>query len=151
RQKLRATVVAPIVCVGGAVRGVGYLRGKFRSGCLLPGQIVSTKPLLVASVSDLSNGGDQLEYTMVVIKKIPASYFKAAPRPPVVGDSCPVCALYGGSVGKPAWDRFDPDPVWLATDNADVVARAMEQVPEDGWAELDAALAKVEQPYRVGR
>lgn len=147
----------PFPWTGGAIGAfatvftVGAARAKFRSGALLPGVVVSADPVLVACLTDLSTGRSDQAFMMVAVQPVPKAWFATSGREPRVGDACPMCALYRGQMNKAAWDGFDPDPVWLATSRPDVVSAAIEQVPEQDWKELDAALARLPQPVSKGR
>lgn len=142
----KMTVMGPGIALLGTVGSVQRRRAKFRQGCLLPGLVVSADPVLVATVSDLSSGADE-KYTMAAVVRVPASHF---PAPPSVGDSCPVCALYSGDLRKPAWNGFDPTPIWTATDDPAQLGAALERFNDDDWAELDAAIRKVPTPLKPG-
>ncbi len=162
-----------IVCgIWGALNLLSPL-GKFsatrrccRNGSLCPAVVVSVNPPLIAVSTDLSKSAEESWPALKILRQP----LRAVSGPPLqIGDRLPAVSFYLsrsamatsasratglnlGASDKPYWYDFSPVAVPCITDDPAVIQKAMQRLTESGdlWAELQAGLAQVPQPYRVG-
>ena len=129
-------------------RGLRTMERRFLGGCALPGVVVSTEPLVVAAMANLSTGGGRV-YDTVKLTTMP-QLAKAPWHRFATGDRVPVIANFSGAMPTPKWSDFWPTPVVFGTDDPAVVARVEEAIGETEWAELNEALFQIPKPYQNG-
>lgn len=131
-----------------AIVALVKVREHFCFGNLLPGLIVSQDPPLVAVLTDLSKGYGQFNAVKIVEQPLKACGLKGAP----LETRIVAVALYTGATGeeKPHWSDFDPVLLNAATPDEAERHAALESFEADDWAELEAALEKVPQPFEPG-
>lgn len=141
--KSKRPATGGIVLAAVAASTIKANRTRFQQGMLLPGVIISEKPLLYATLADMSRTDDARAFDVLAVRSCPRWIFPAGAQPKV-GDRIPVCALYHSPpyiTGRPAhWDQLLPEPAHLATTDENVIADAAARIPAQEWLALDAAL-----------
>lgn len=127
---------------------LGRIERHFLYGCALPGVVVGTKPIVVASLTNLSTGGGAVYNTLKIVKM--PKLARVPGRKLTLGDRVPVVAKYSGRMPTPKWDDFYPSPVLFATDDPTALEKIEASIGEDDWQELTDALLQVPKPYRPG-
>lgn len=121
-----------------------WLRKKehFRSGDSNGGLIVAINPTLVAVATDLTQGFGSYP----VVKIIP---FKGKENAQI-GDRIPTVALYSRSPDDSIlhWIDFHPIPLTYATNDNQVIERALNSYSEDQWSILEKQLKEIKKPYQ---
>ncbi len=124
------------------------VREHFWNGCANPGVVVSVDPLLIAVLTDLTQGVGSYP----ALKLIAARIRHIEKGPPRIGDRVATVALYTATFDEkiPHWVDFDPYPAQYATGDSTRISALMETFTTEDWAELDEYLKQVPQPYKVG-
>jgi hypothetical protein len=122
------------------------VRPWFHRGDVCPAAIVSVKPLLVATWTDLTAG--EGEFPAVKVRREPASLWPAEAI--TVGRTVACIARYDGAPGAAHWTNFHPRPVQAATDDALEGKRLLSEIDKRRWAALQAAIRQLPKPIRPG-
>jgi hypothetical protein len=125
------------------------VRAHFMHGCVCPGVVVSTNPLLIAVATDLSCAPPA---SHPAIKVIEASLGRISGKVPEVGVRCATVALYDppDQQVQGSWSDFDPRPIETATWSSSGRAQVLASIAVKDWNELDGWLKRVPKPYRPG-
>jgi hypothetical protein len=135
--------------VGALLLFLHWLRAKmqFLHGDANPAAIVSSNPLLLAVLGDLSMN----EGTYPVVKIQRLSRRALFPLEPVIGTKIPTIALYApNKEGEDHWQDFMPKPVTCATNEPAEVERVLKSFSIDEWRLLSQYLKRVPQPFEPG-
>jgi hypothetical protein len=116
------------------------IRQQFLYGCVNPGVVVSSKPPVVAVLTDLTTS------------KVPHYTIKILPQPlkwmkngvPPVGTRIATVALYEGNIKKGYWDDFHPIVIDCVTGNQNDIDRVFQSIPNREWQELAAGMEYIE-------
>lgn len=123
-----------------------WLRKKehFKNGDSNGGIIISTNPTLLAITTDLTKGFGEFP----VIKIIPCSALKNAK----IGDKIATVSLYTASVNEelPHWIDFNPIPLFYATNNKEILKKAIESYNDEQWKNIQNRLIEIKKPYKPG-
>jgi hypothetical protein len=122
------------------------IRSWFWRGDVCPAVIVSEKPLLVATLADLTAGEDS--YPAVKIRREPALRFPGTAGR--AGKTVACIARYDGSPGDRCWTNFHPRPVLCATAEEAESKRLIAEISRERWKELQAAIQRLPRPFRPG-
>jgi hypothetical protein len=128
---------------------ISEIRPHFREGDVCAGVVVCEAPLMVASMTDLTMG--EGAYPAVKIHREPRRRFTDAAAK--LGSPVASIARYYGYPGLKLiknWVDFHPMPVQCATANEAEPARVLREISASRWAELQAALPRLPQPFRPG-
>jgi hypothetical protein len=118
----------------------------FYSGDVCAGAVVSTEPLLVASLNDLTSGAGS--YPAVKVRREPASRFDAATLK--IGQPVASVAMYDGTLTDRHFTNFHPRAAQCATSDAATIKRLLSEIDKDRWTALQAAIRQLPQPIKPG-
>ncbi len=118
----------------------------FRHGCVNPGRVVSTRPLLVAVYTDLRRG----RQPHPAIKVLPQPLDRADGTVPQFGEPVATVALYAAGEPRDRWEDFHPVAARCVTRCRRDLDRVLESLTPDDWRELDAGLCNLATPTRPG-
>lgn len=114
----------------------------YAMGNILPGIVVSTYPLLIASFTDLTKGRG--EYPVIRIDHFPSflRYHKGAVE---TGARIPMLAIYCELEGPYLnyWNDFSPRPVEFATKDRELLGKKYYSISEEEWLLTEELLAQV--------
>lgn len=116
-------------------------------GCACPGLVVTTKPLRIAVLTDLSKGSGRFPVIRVIQPRI---HFAKGLS---VGRRVATVALYRASMydysyDYPHWIDFQPWPVERATRNPYTLRRILGELEDEEWDDLRAGIEQIpEVPY----
>jgi hypothetical protein len=136
---------------------ISEIRPHFREGDVCAGVVVCEAPLMVASFTDLTTDltAGEGAYPAVKIHREPRRRFTDAAAK--LGSPVASIARYEGypAVWREAlklehWTDFNPLPVQCATADEAEAARVMREISPSRWAELQAALRQLPEPFRPG-
>ncbi len=122
------------------------IRGWFQRGDICAGAIVSTKPLLVATLTDLTAG--EGSYPAVKVRREPVRRWSAAAVK--VGAPVASVARYDGARGNVHWSNFHPRAAQCAVADESEVKRLLGEIDKPRWAALEAAIRQLPKPLRPG-
>lgn len=122
---------------------MGFLE-HFQGGDSNGGIVVSVNPNLLAVRTDLTKGFG--EYPIVKIIE-----FRTL-GPVNVGDRFPTVALYQRSEDPdlPHWEDFFPLPMTYATDDSNMINRALINYGNAHWEELESGIQQLPTPFEPG-
>jgi len=125
------------------------VRMKFVAGCVNPGVVVSLDPPLVAVLTNLTKGGDDVEWNY--IRVLPQPLSKMTGGPPQVGQRVASVALYqNADDNSPHWESFAPTLVGCVTWNEREIARVLQSISPGDWKELQIGMTQLTQPPAEG-
>ena len=116
-----------------------HIREHFIYGCTTPGVVISTKPVLVAVITDLRTR--ETEYPVIKVLPQPLQWIKNGVPP--VGTKLATIALYSGNPQKEHWDDFHPIVVNCVTGSQTDINRVFRSIPEQDWLELEIGLEQI--------
>lgn len=139
--------IAGGVFVGLLIFGLDGARHQFSNGDVNISKVLSLDPPLFATSTNMRNGYGDSKFPAVKIVhgKVPSVRGKRWE----VGDYFPAACLYSGSLKKPHWDNFFPEPLSRATDDLAVIEHHNKNL-EYLRDELDARLSLVDSPGEPG-
>jgi hypothetical protein len=118
----------------------------FYSGDVCAGAIISTEPLLVAAMNDLTTG--EGSFPAVKISREPAKRFAAETLK--VGRPVACVAMYDGSIGDGCFTNFHPRAAQCATSDDAEIKRLLAEIDKPRWAALQAAIRQLPKPLQPG-
>jgi uncharacterized protein DUF3239 len=113
------------------------LKRKMANGDVCPAVVIHDQPLRVAVYTDLTNGGGSHPAVVVINAR---NLVHAPDGRPAVGDRLAAVSLYQGPPKNGAWQGFTPTLVPTVTRNTGDISRIMASIPDEQWAELEAAV-----------
>jgi len=124
------------------------IRPWFERGDVCPGVVVNEKPLLVASLADLTAGDGA--YPAIKIRREPANRFPGDSGK--YGKRVATIARYDGTpTGHTlCWTNFHPRPVQCVTDDPAEIQRLLREIKPQQWTELQQGVKRLPRPFRPG-
>ncbi len=136
-------IAAFVAIVGSGVYWVVTCGKHWKHGDANPGVVISTEPLMVAVLAEMSQYPN--DFSAPAIKII------AAPAPPEetrVGDRFATVALYAGGGNENTWRDIDPKLTYTATNNPLAIRRVFDSIPDWQWQALNDAVKQVGNPEK---
>lgn len=127
--------------------GTGRSPDHFQKGDVNISKVLSLKPALFATSTNMRNTFSDNEYPVVKIVRRRVPGYRGNTWK--VGDYFPAACMYSGSLKKDHWKNFFPLPLTMATDSVETIVGHLEGL-EHLRSELDLRLSLVPRPYKPG-
>jgi hypothetical protein len=119
----------------------------FQVGDVNVSKVLSLNPPLFATSTDMQTGRDNMQYPAVKIVR--GKVANARGMKWKVGDRFAAACMYSGALGSRHWTDFEPLPLSMATDDAEVLQEHMRRL-EHLFEELDLRLLLVPDVRKPG-
>ena len=144
-----ASIALLVIPIAIARRYFKWYRSIAKSGATLPAVVVSTRPGIIAALSDIraDSGSDSVYAVNIHQTVLP----RTNGQPPAPGTRLATVAFYGRSEDtSPTWDNFTPIVVTTLNDDPHEHQRILDRINDEQWKMLARELARLPQPPAPG-
>ncbi len=123
---------------------IRYIGQRFTRGMLCPSITLTTKPMLVATLTDLSSG-QGTSRPVVKVFSAPSSLPDLPPNTRVAS-----VTLYSGQTEALHWNDCHPVLARTANDSAASEISLLSRIPAEEWVQLTNAIQNLQRPFKMG-